>query len=112
MTYIHRHQDSSQIARKTKKWVIASFLEIPTLFPKTVAYEITQPIKTNHPVFGGHLNFPFPGTALPAETDCILPLCILINLLPLIHSWLILESFLREAKNPNLVAHQRDSPEI
>ena len=37
--------------QKTKKWVVAQFLEISTPFPK---YEITQPIKTDYATFWDH----------------------------------------------------------
>ena len=87
--------------QKAKKWAVAQFLEIPASFPQIIkvpspslAYEITQPLKTNHPIFWGLLPskvvhtlsvecvsplaalFPrWPhvlGLLLPFEPDCIL----------------------------------------
>ena len=46
--------------RKVKKWVLAQFLEMPNLSPKpphSLAYEITQPCKTDSPYSGAPLAF-------------------------------------------------------
>ena len=88
-----------------------------------LAYEITQPIKTNHPLFQGlspselaHIlpvEYVSPRAALSSETDSILPMeCVSlsINLLSL-YNGSVLNSFLCKAKDLHLAASPRNLPE-
>ena len=56
---------------KDHKWTLAQFLEISVSFPKqnnTLAYAVTQPIKSNHPIFWGLLSSQM---AHSASVECV-----------------------------------------
>ena len=111
---------------KGQEKMMAQFLEIPALHQNSwnnmLVYEITKPIKTNHPHTPEPFNFwdgphsngvcYLPGRLSPSEIESILPMeCVFlsINLLSLNYSSL-LNSFLCKAKDPHLAAHPRNSP--